>query len=144
MDQGPGMVVTTKTIFFFPHRLLLLPVPVQLRMGRNLSSIFFPFLLTVGCVALVMNIISAKKVNKSLVENVETAQADLRVAMDTSKDCNKQLEMKNGDLAAKDQELDSLAGNVNDLTDEKKNIFFFIFSCLLQSLLVSMATLMSA
>ena len=34
-----------------------------------------------GCVALVMNIMSAKKVNKSLVENVETAQADLRVAM---------------------------------------------------------------
>ena len=69
-----------------------------------------------------MNIISAKKVNKSLVENVETAQADLRVAMDTNKDCNKQMEMKNGDLAAKDQELVSIASNVNVLTDEKKNI----------------------
>ena len=114
------MVVTT--IFFFPSRLLLLPVPLPLRMANNLSSLFFPFLLTVGCVALVMNILSAKKVNKSLLENVETAQADLRVAMDTNNDCNKQLEMKDGDLAAKDQELASIADNVNLLTGEKKNI----------------------
>ena len=79
-------------------------------------------LLTVGCVALVMNIMSAKKVNKSLVENVEKVQADMRVAMDTSQECSKQLEMKTGDMAAKNQQLASLADNVNALTEEKNKM----------------------
>ena len=91
-------------------------------MASSLSSFLLPILLTVGCVALVMNIMSAKKVNKSLVVNVERVQADLMVAMDTSQECSKQLEMKSGDLTAKDQQLASLADNVNVLTDEKNKM----------------------
>merc|ERR1711892_945269 len=107
---------------FIINRLLLLPTPLRLRMASSLSSFLLPMLLTVGCVALVMNIMSAKKVNKSLVQNVERVQADLRVAMDTSQECSKQLEMKSGDLTAKDQQLASLSNNVNVLTDEKNKM----------------------
>merc|ERR1711892_1259900 len=107
---------------FIINRLLLLPTPLRLRMASSLSSFLLPMLLTVGCVALVMNIMSAKKVNKSLVQNVERVQADLRVAMDTSQECSKQLEMKSGDLTAKDQQLASLADNLNVLTDEKNKM----------------------
>merc|ERR1711892_681076 len=107
---------------FIINRLLLLPTPLRLRMASSLSSFLLPMLLTVGCVALVMNIMSAKNVNKSLVQNVERVQADLRVAMDTSQECSKQLEMKSGDLTAKDQQLASLANNVNVLTDEKNKM----------------------
>merc|ERR1711892_957174 len=107
---------------FIINRLLLLPTPLRLRMASSLSSFLLPMLLTVGCVALVMNIMSAKKVNKSLVQNVERVQEDLRVAMDTSQECSKQLEMKSGDLTAKDQQLASLTNNVNVLTDEKNKM----------------------
>merc|ERR1711892_731061 len=107
---------------FIINRLLLLPTPLRLRMASSLSSFLLPMLLTVGCVALVMNIMSAKKMNKSLVQNVERVQADLKVAMDTSQECSKQLEMKSGDLTAKDQQLASLTNNVNVLTDEKNKM----------------------
>eukprot|EP00092_Neocalanus_flemingeri_P094597 GFUD01120296.1.p1 GENE.GFUD01120296.1~~GFUD01120296.1.p1 ORF type:complete len:141 (-),score=69.94 GFUD01120296.1:55-477(-) len=91
-------------------------------MANTLSSWLVPVLLIVGCVALAMNILNAKKVNRSLVENVEKAQADLMVAMDTSQDCTKQLEGKSGDMTAKDQQLASLTANVNTLMDEKNQI----------------------
>eukprot|EP00092_Neocalanus_flemingeri_P086464 GFUD01108967.1.p1 GENE.GFUD01108967.1~~GFUD01108967.1.p1 ORF type:complete len:141 (-),score=68.30 GFUD01108967.1:96-518(-) len=91
-------------------------------MASSLSSWLVPVLLIVGCVALAMNILNAKKVNRSLVENVEKAQADLMVAMDTSQDCSKQLEGKSADMQAKDQQLASLTANVNTLTDEKNQI----------------------
>eukprot|EP00092_Neocalanus_flemingeri_P066470 GFUD01080981.1.p1 GENE.GFUD01080981.1~~GFUD01080981.1.p1 ORF type:complete len:134 (+),score=71.85 GFUD01080981.1:94-495(+) len=91
-------------------------------MAGSLSSWLVPVLLTVGCVTLVMNILNAKKVNRSLVENIERAQADLRVAMDTSQGCIKELEMKSADMTAKDQQLASLTANVNTLTDEKNKI----------------------
>eukprot|EP00092_Neocalanus_flemingeri_P046062 GFUD01051734.1.p1 GENE.GFUD01051734.1~~GFUD01051734.1.p1 ORF type:complete len:134 (+),score=70.11 GFUD01051734.1:72-473(+) len=91
-------------------------------MAGSLSSWLVPVLLTVGCVTLVMNILNAKKVNRSLVENIERAQADLRVAMDTSQDCSKQLEMKSAEMQAKDQQLASLTANMNTLTDEKNKI----------------------
>ena len=69
-----------------------------------------------------MNILNARKVNRSLGENIERAQADLRVAMDTSQDCSKQLGMKTADMTAKDKQLASLTANVNTLTDEKNQI----------------------
>eukprot|EP00092_Neocalanus_flemingeri_P094596 GFUD01120295.1.p1 GENE.GFUD01120295.1~~GFUD01120295.1.p1 ORF type:complete len:134 (-),score=69.01 GFUD01120295.1:55-456(-) len=91
-------------------------------MANTLSSWLVPVLLIVGCVALAMNILNAKKVNRSLVENIERAQADLMVAMDTSQDCTNQLEMKSAEMIAKDQQLASLTANVNTLTDEKNQI----------------------
>jgi Tfp pilus assembly PilM family ATPase len=73
-------------------------------------------------IALVMNIMSTKKVNKSLLDNIEGAQAYLRVAMDTSMEYSKQLEIKSADLTAKEQQLASLAANVNTLTNEKNQM----------------------
>ena len=89
-------------------------------MSGSLSSWLFPVLLTIGCVALVMNIMNAKKVNKSLLQNIERAQTDLRVAMDTSMECSNQLEMKSVDMTAKDRQLASLATNVNTLTERTR------------------------
>ena len=74
-------------------------------MASPLSSWLLPALLTIGCIALVMNIMNAKKVNKSLLTNIDSAQAEMKVAMDSSMECSKQLEMKTSDLTAKDQQL---------------------------------------
>jgi septal ring factor EnvC (AmiA/AmiB activator) len=91
-------------------------------MASNLSSWFFPALLTIGCIALVMNIMNAKKMNKSLLTNIDSAQAEMKVAMDSSMECSKQLEMKTSDMTAKDQQLASLTANVDTLTQERNNI----------------------
>ena len=91
-------------------------------MASNLSSWLFPALLTIGCVALVMNVMSAKKMNKTLLTNIDSAQAEMKVAMDSSMECSKQLEMKTSDLTAKDQQLASLAANVDTLTQERNSI----------------------
>ena len=88
----------------------------------SLSSWLLPALLTLGCVALVMNITNAKKMTKSLLTNIDSAQAEMKVAMDTSMECSKQLEMKTSDLTAKDQQLASLTANVDTLTQERNNI----------------------
>ena len=61
------------------------------KMSSNLSGLLLPILLTIGCVALLINIRNVKHMNRSLVENVDKVQADLRVAMDTSQECSKQM-----------------------------------------------------
>ena len=91
-------------------------------MERNISSWIVPILLAVGCIALVMNIFQAKKVNKSLVVDIEQAQADLQVASDNGQDCKKQLDAKIADISAKDQQVATLTGNVDTLTEEKTKI----------------------
>ena len=91
-------------------------------MSNTISSWLLPVLLTVGCITLAMNILNARKANKSLVENIDRARADLRVAIDTSLDCSKQLEMKSIDMTAKDQQLASLTADVKALTDENNQI----------------------
>ena len=98
------------------------PLQLPITMASPLSSWLLPALLTIGCIALVMNIMNAKKMNKSLLTNIDSAQAEMKVAMDTSMECSKQLEMKTSDLTAKDQQLASLTANVDTLTQERNNI----------------------
>ena len=81
-----------------------------------------PALLITGCVALGMNILNTRKMNKSLVEKIERARSDMKVAMDTSKDCTKQLEMKSSDQTAHEQKLTSLTVEVENLTNERNKI----------------------
>ena len=69
-----------------------------------------------------MNIMNAKKMNKTLLTNIDSAQAEMKVAMDSSMECSKQLEMKTSDLTAKDQQLASLTTNVDTLAQERNNI----------------------
>ena len=69
-----------------------------------------------------MNIMNAKMMNNSLLTSIDSAQAEMKVAMDSSMECSKQLEMKTSDLTAKDQQLASLTANVDTLTQERNNI----------------------
>merc|ERR1739838_1046654 len=68
------------------------------------------------------NIFQAKKVNKSLVVDIEQAQADLQVASNNGQDCKKQLDAKIADMTARDQQEATLTGNVATLTEEKTKI----------------------
>merc|ERR1739838_831127 len=68
------------------------------------------------------NIFQAKKVNKSLVVDIEQAQADLQVASNNGQDCKKQLDAKIADMTSKDQQVAALTGNVATLTEEKTKI----------------------
>ena len=95
----------------FPHK-----------MAVTVSPWLLPALLTIGCVALLMNLLSVNKVNNSLVESVDKAQAEMKVALDADMECNKQLEMKSSDLTAKDQQLASLTANVDKLDEEKNKL----------------------
>ena len=81
-------------------------------MAGNLCSWLLPALLTLGCVALLINMLNAKKMNKSLLTNIDSAQAEMKVAMDSSMECSKQLEMKTSDLTAKDQQLATVTANL--------------------------------
>ena len=91
-------------------------------MERNISSWIVPILLAVGCIALVMNIFQARKVNKNLMGDIEQAEAELQVASDNSQSCKKQLDAKTADMTAKDQQVAALTGNVATLTEEKTSI----------------------
>merc|ERR1739838_383648 len=68
------------------------------------------------------NIFQAKKVNKSLVVDIEQTQADLQVASNNGQDCKKQLDAKIADMTSKDQQVAALTGNVATLTEEKTKI----------------------
>eukprot|EP00092_Neocalanus_flemingeri_P005638 GFUD01006072.1.p1 GENE.GFUD01006072.1~~GFUD01006072.1.p1 ORF type:complete len:154 (-),score=73.35 GFUD01006072.1:65-526(-) len=91
-------------------------------MERTISSWLVPLLLAVGCVALVGNIFHARKVNKSLMVDIEQAQADLQVASDNSQDCTKKMAANAADMTAKDQQVATLTANVATLTEEKTKI----------------------
>merc|ERR1711892_1238539 len=97
----------------------LIQVITIYNMSANTSSWLVPLLLVVACMALVINIFHNKKVNNTLVSDMETAQADLRVAADNSQDCSKKLEAKNAEVVAKDQQVATLTASVNTLTEEK-------------------------
>merc|ERR1712106_914818 len=58
----------------------------------------------------------------SLVVDIEQAQADLQVASHNGQDCKKQLDAKIVDMTAKDQQVATLTGNVDTLTEEKTKI----------------------
>ena len=88
-------------------------------MASNISAWLVPVLLAVACVALVGNIFHAKKVNKSLVGDIETAQADLQVASDNGKECDKKLKAKIAEVAPKDEQVATLTASVSALTEEK-------------------------
>ena len=100
----------------------LLPVPLKIKMAVHFNSWLLPVLLSVGCIFLAMNILNARKANKSLGDNIEKARADLMVAMDISQECSKQVDLKSVDTRAKDQQLVSLTADVKTLTEEKNQI----------------------
>merc|ERR1711892_1351349 len=100
----------------------LIQVITIYNMSANTSAWLVPLLLVVACMALVINIFHNKKVNSSLVSDMETAQADLRVAADNSQDCSNKLEAKNAEVVAKDQQVATLTASVNTLTEEKAKI----------------------
>ena len=91
-------------------------------MSSNISACLVPVLLAVACVALVGNIFHVKKVNKSLAGDIETARADLQVAADNGKECDKKLNAKIAEVAPKDGQVATLTASVSALTEEKTKI----------------------
>jgi len=91
-------------------------------MAVNISGLLLPVLLVVACIALVTNIYHTREVNKTLVSDIETAQAGLQVAGNNSQDCSKKLETKNAEVLSKDQKVATLKSNLNSLTEEKTKI----------------------
>ena len=91
-------------------------------MAVNISGLLLPVLLVVACIALVTNIYHTRKVNKTLVSDINTAQADFQVAGANSQECNKKLEAKGAELLGKDKEVATLTSNLNSLTEEKTKI----------------------
>merc|ERR1719341_2780426 len=88
----------------------------------NCSPWLAPVLLIASCVALGANILNTREVNQSLVEKIERARSDMKVAMDTSQECTKQLETKSSDQNAHDQKLANLTVDVETLTNERNSI----------------------
>jgi hypothetical protein len=91
----------------------MLQVIPLVTMASNISAWLVPVLLAVACMALVINIFHARKVNTSLVDDITNAQADLQVAADNSHECIKKLGAKNAEMTAKNQQVASLTDNVN-------------------------------
>ena len=91
-------------------------------MAANISAWLVPVLLVVACMALVINIFHTKKVNSTLVADIESGQADLQIAADSSQECSKKLEAKNAEMTSKDQQVASLTANMNTLTEEKTKL----------------------
>merc|ERR1719420_2872262 len=89
-------------------------------MASSLSSWLMPLLLAAGCLAIVLNIWSARKVNKTLIEDIERANADLRIAVDASADCSKQLEGKSNDVSAKDKQIETINGQAGRTTTNER------------------------
>ena len=91
-------------------------------MSSNISAWLVPVLLAVFCVVLVGKIFHTRKVNKSLVGDIETAQAELQVASYDDKECDKKLKAKIAEVAPKDEQVATLTVSVSTLTKEKTNM----------------------
>ena len=83
-------------------------------MAVNISGLMLPVLLVVACMALVTNIYHPRKVNKTLVSDIETVQANLHVAGSNSQECNKKLEGKK----CRTEEKAKIQKQVTDLTTQ--------------------------
>ena len=78
-----------------------------------------PSILSIGCLALLMNIMQARKLNNSLKDRMNQALTETKVAMDASMECDKQLQMKNTALKGKDEQVRSMTANVDTLSGER-------------------------
>ena len=56
------------------------------------GSALLCFVLSVGCVLLIINIVSTRNANLELRTSIEMTRTKVRVAMDKNQDCNDQLE----------------------------------------------------
>ena len=119
-DLTTGQVHTCHTyqLFQTAHNLS----GVNMISANSVSSSLVPLLLISGCIILIVNINSTRKVNKSLTQDVEKVQGDLKMAMDTATNCNNQLEEKGKELADKDNQIASLNDNINNLNGEKNEL----------------------
>ena len=86
------------------------------------TSWVVPALLLSSCVVLGINIVNIRGVNKHLVESIERARSDMRVAMDTSMQCQDLQKMKDSDHTKRQLNLDRLTREVKNLTDVRNNI----------------------
>ena len=86
------------------------------------TSWVVPALLLSSCVVLGINIVNIRGVNKHLVESIERARSDMRVAMDTNMQCQDLQKMKDSDHTKRQLNLDRLTREVKNLTDVRNNI----------------------
>ena len=81
-----------------------------------------PSILSIGCLALLMNIMQARKLNNSLKERMDQALTETKVAMDASMECDKQLQMKNTALVSKDEQVRSMTATVDTLSEDRDKL----------------------
>merc|ERR1712183_741854 len=76
-----------------------------------------PVLLLSSCVVLGLNIVNIRQVNNHLVQSIERSRSDMRVAMDTNKECQNLQDMKDSDHTKRQMNLARLTSEVKNLTD---------------------------
>merc|ERR1712179_637116 len=81
-----------------------------------------PALLLSSCVVLGLNIVNIRDVNSHLVQSIERARSDMRVAMDTNKQCQDLQQMKDSDHTNRQLNLARLTREVKNLTDVRNSI----------------------
>ena len=81
-----------------------------------------PALLLSSCVVLGLNILNIRQVNSHLVQSIERSRSDMRVAMDSNKECQDLQQMKDSDHTNRQLNLARLTREVKNLTDVRNNI----------------------
>ena len=76
------------------------------------------FILLVTCLSMVINILHTRKINNTLVTEIEIAKEDLLVASDKTQGCGKNLEGKNADMTSNDEHVASLTNDVKTFKEE--------------------------
>merc|ERR1712243_234514 len=113
---------TVSTQHCTTHSCVYTPLHYTLPMSSIPTSWVVPGLLLSSCVVLGINIVNIRGVNKHLVESIERARSDMRVAMDTSMECQDLQKMKDSDHTERQLNLDRLTREVQNLTDVRNNI----------------------
>ena len=121
-NNSVAAAVAQVTYNFIINKWLYSSFSHMFKMSSNIKSWLVQNIITVGCVTLVMNSMQTKKVNKSLVETIDRARSYMGMAMNISKECSKQWDMKSADMKAKDKQVASLTFNMNTLMNEKNQI----------------------
>merc|ERR1711862_95427 len=113
---------TVSTQHCTTHSCVYTTLHYTLHMSSIPTTWVVPGLLLSSCVVLGINIVNIRGVNKHLVESIERARSDMRVAMDTNMQCQDLQKMKDSDHTKRQLNLDRLTREVKNLTDVRNNI----------------------
>ena len=87
-----------------------------------MKYVLLPLMLIAGCMMLLVSIWTTKKMNSSLLDELQRSRAEMEISEENSETCGRDLDRKTEDVDRKLREIKNLKKKVAKVTEENSQI----------------------